>query len=382
MNKKILIAGLLVSVILIVPINSAYSNIDIQIDNKPVITSVRGNILYVGGNGSGNYSKIQDAIDDAVDGDTVFVYDDSAPYKEWEILVNKSINLVGENKNSTVIYGWKHDVLKVTADWVNISGFTITYCDLGIEVCYAYKIKISDNDFIDCDLGIRVIGASNIKISDNDFSDCNFGIFFYATDESSIISNMFRDFLKIAIRLQKCWEIRVSDNIIISTSDGYFKGDIDCFQEGTYLMITNNTLINCDSNDSKNGLLLQGVCNSIIKGNKISGYGVREGGAFAIWGNFNNTISYNTFINNNYGINFIFSSSANKITNNNFINNKFDTFSPEGYFRNLWDGNYWDKWIGNKIKLPLFQKFPKFITSGYIFIFNIDWNPAKEPYDI
>ena len=37
MNKKILIAGFFVSVMLFVPINSAYSNIGIQIDNKPII---------------------------------------------------------------------------------------------------------------------------------------------------------------------------------------------------------------------------------------------------------------------------------------------------------------------------------------------------------
>ncbi|KYK21629.1 hypothetical protein AYK24_08855 [Thermoplasmatales archaeon SG8-52-4] len=37
MNKKILVAGLLVSVMLLVPINSAYSNIGIQIDNRPII---------------------------------------------------------------------------------------------------------------------------------------------------------------------------------------------------------------------------------------------------------------------------------------------------------------------------------------------------------
>jgi hypothetical protein len=45
--------------------------------------------LYVGGTGEGNYSRIQDAIDDAVDGDTVFVYDDSSPYYE-HIRINKS----------------------------------------------------------------------------------------------------------------------------------------------------------------------------------------------------------------------------------------------------------------------------------------------------
>jgi len=30
------------------------------------------NILYVGGSGEGNYSSIQDAIDNASDGDTIF----------------------------------------------------------------------------------------------------------------------------------------------------------------------------------------------------------------------------------------------------------------------------------------------------------------------
>ncbi len=39
-----------------------------------------GNTLYVGGDGPGNYTKIQDAINNASDGDTVFVYDDSSPY--------------------------------------------------------------------------------------------------------------------------------------------------------------------------------------------------------------------------------------------------------------------------------------------------------------
>ena len=37
------------------------------------------NISYVGGSGPGNYSKIQDAIENATKGDTVFVFDDSSP---------------------------------------------------------------------------------------------------------------------------------------------------------------------------------------------------------------------------------------------------------------------------------------------------------------
>ena len=42
-------------------------------EQTPLIVS-RGNTLYVGGSGPGNYTKIQDAIDNTSDGDTVFVY--------------------------------------------------------------------------------------------------------------------------------------------------------------------------------------------------------------------------------------------------------------------------------------------------------------------
>jgi len=49
LNKKILIAGLLVSVMFFFPINSAYSNISIQKDNNFIIPINSGNILDVGG---------------------------------------------------------------------------------------------------------------------------------------------------------------------------------------------------------------------------------------------------------------------------------------------------------------------------------------------
>ena len=59
-----------------------------------------GKTLYVGGNGLNNYSKIQDAIDNASDGDTVFVY--SGIYYEL-IDINKSIYLIGERFDPPVI---------------------------------------------------------------------------------------------------------------------------------------------------------------------------------------------------------------------------------------------------------------------------------------
>lgn len=57
------------------------------------ITDGYGRTLYVGGNGPNNYTKIQDAIDNANDGDTVFVY--NGIYYE-RLFINKTINLIGE----------------------------------------------------------------------------------------------------------------------------------------------------------------------------------------------------------------------------------------------------------------------------------------------
>ena len=57
-------------------------------DTEKSLPSSRGNWLYVGGSGPGNYTRIQDAIDNASDGDTVFVY--SGSIKNIYILTKKS----------------------------------------------------------------------------------------------------------------------------------------------------------------------------------------------------------------------------------------------------------------------------------------------------
>ena len=64
--------------------------------------SSRGNWLYVGGSGPGNYTSIQDAIGDAIGGDTVFVFDESSPYYE-NVVVNRQISLIGEDRDTTII---------------------------------------------------------------------------------------------------------------------------------------------------------------------------------------------------------------------------------------------------------------------------------------
>jgi pectin methylesterase-like acyl-CoA thioesterase len=116
------------------------------------------NTLYVGGSGPGNYTKIQDAIDNASEGNTVFVYDDSSPYFE-NIYIYKSISLIGENRDSTIINGENgYSVITLSYNSITCAGFTlknIGNTSVGIFVDGANGCLINDNKVIDLFTGIR-----------------------------------------------------------------------------------------------------------------------------------------------------------------------------------------------------------------------------------
>ena len=125
MQNNMILKCLIFSIILLFIYSSFIgSTMGFSIDKSQMFI-YEGNTLYVGGGGSGNYSNIQDAIDNASDGDTVFVFDDSSPYYE-NLIVTKGIFLIGENKDTTIIDGsGDSNVIYIDADNVFVSGFTI-----------------------------------------------------------------------------------------------------------------------------------------------------------------------------------------------------------------------------------------------------------------
>jgi parallel beta-helix repeat protein len=108
-----------------------------------------------------DYLSIQDAINNAVDGDTVYVK--KGTYVENPI-VNKSVSLVGEDRDATII-----DVtagLKVQKDNVTITGLTIYDGWQGITVSANYS-KISGNKITNCQYGIVLLSSQNSTVTEN-----------------------------------------------------------------------------------------------------------------------------------------------------------------------------------------------------------------------
>ena len=147
--KKILIISIILLFISssIVPITLGFEEKKHNSSFTQTVPLITKGILYVGGSGPNNYTSIQSAINDSLEGDTIYVYDDSSPYYE-HISIQKSIVLTGENKDTTIIDGnWSGCVLTITAEATAISGFTIQYGFLGINI-QSNNNTITDNIII------------------------------------------------------------------------------------------------------------------------------------------------------------------------------------------------------------------------------------------
>jgi parallel beta-helix repeat protein len=272
------------------------------------------------------YHTIQETMNHVYNGYTVYVR--NGTYHE-HVIINKTIHLNGENKNTTIIDGGGiDDVVTVSVPGVTISGLTIQ--NSGTQTYNAGLKTLSLN--------------SNVTIVNNIIQRNAIGIYLnYAYEQS--------------------WNI-VQNNSILNNKKGMYAHWANSNQ------ITGNRITMND----ENGIEMEHCKRSNITRNIISDNG--DCGMYLRGASNENSIKgKNTIRNNTIGLKLT-ESNKNVITNNNFINNSKQAFFSKALFTK-WKNNYWDDW-------PHFR--PRMVR-GSIGIrelpwINFDWHPSRKPYNI
>lgn len=287
--------------------------------------------------GPADFHTIQEAINAANPGDTIHVK--SGIYYE-NIVVNKTVSLVGENRETTTIDGnGVGNVTEATIDNVAITGLTIRhsgkkYEDSGIVLTKVKNCNISGNKITDNNHGIRLDYSNNNSLVGNNIEANSWmSIWLWESANNSIVGNNMTN------NCYGVWSSRSSNHTsiignIIQTSKecgiliGYSSNasivDNDIRVSGwsgIRLYITSNTWI---------------VRNSIV-GNNLIGIDLAYSS--------DTNVFRNNITDNGCGVDF-WESSSNSFYHNNFINNTkhvYDNAWDHPWLPpsiNVWDGGY------------------------------------------
>ncbi len=232
--------------------------------------SVSGKTITVDDDGDADHEKIQDAIDNATDGDTVRVHDG---YYLENILVNKGINLIGNGSYFTHIDGGGvRDVVKISVDGVTINGFSITgsgsrngtirYSGIKIGTDHC---RIINNDCSNNFIGIHLSHSINSTLENNICSNYLSGIIISNSMNCTIIHNRCNDNEDAGIDLENSRDCIIENNTCEHNYDGI------SIRSSSNCAITNNKIKN-----NKNGISVRGHCDCVIVNNTCTnnGYGI------------------------------------------------------------------------------------------------------------
>lgn len=295
-----------------------------------------------------HYETIQEAINHATEGDTIQV----SPGTYYEnIIVNKTVSIIGDNRTSTIIDGGGNEtVIYVKANNVLISGFTVRNGYSGIWLFYSQNCTIRENIANDNAYGIKLYHSSNSTIKENNVNNNEwFGIILYYSGNCTLQNNtlvdnnfnfgvdgsMLYDFVNTidtsnTVNDKPIYYLINQNNLFVNSST---------FPEIGYIALVNSTNINIEDltmTRNAQGILLAYTSNSNINNintaNNWNGIYLRDSSNCQINGNTasnnfdygialrfcrNCTISRNNATNNNWGGISLSSSSNCTIVENN-----------------------------------------------------------------
>jgi hypothetical protein len=257
--------------------------------------------------GPADFHTIQEAIDHANKGDTIYVK--SGTYYE-HIIINKTLTLVGEDRDGTIVDGTGNgQIMYVWANNVSISNFTLQNSGFGPYGAIAVRSLFS-----------------NVRIFNNTMINNRHGV--------AVESNALN--------------VTVVNNLIFNKQPSYADG-IRLFSTET--VVIGNIVMN-----ESTAIGLDWAYDNIIRANTISNNYIGIGAGNP---SYNNTFSDNTISRNSFG--FLIAMYNSRFFHNNLVNNSVQATFYSSYIGNSWDagypsgGNYWSDHSGVDVKSGPYQ---------------------------
>ncbi len=221
MNKRILLAGFSFLLFLAILLTLSTGN-----------DTAQGKTITVDDDGGADYEVIQDAIYGAQAGDEIRVYDGVYYDTLW---VDRSLSFVGNGSETTVIDGTGGDrshVVQINANWVNVTGFTITGSENadGINSYNYDHITLTNNNISgNGQYGVFMELGNQYTIEDNNISHNNRrqggagwgGMKLSRSWYGEVHNNTFLNNYHEALRLSSSHNFNVTNNIITGTTGLY-----------------------------------------------------------------------------------------------------------------------------------------------------------------
>ena len=339
--------------------------------------------------------NIQQALIVAADGDTVLV--ESGHYHEKNIIINKSIALIGINH--PVLDGDnKYEIISIKANGVLIDGFKVIHSGIssiedyaGIKIYSCRDVVIRNNILEDTFFGIYTQYGTNCTIEKNTLisyskeeQQSGNGIHCWKADSMRIIANnvsghrdgIYFEFVTNSIIWRNVSEknMRYGLHFMFSNNDAYISNVFKNNGAGVAVMFSNHVKMihnyfEENWGDGAYGLLLKEISDSYIEDNRFvkNTIGIFMEGASRI------QLEKNVFESNGWALKIQASCMEVTVVKNNFKANSFDVGTNGSLVLNTFSNNYWDKYEGYDLNRDKLGDIPYRPVSLYAMI--IEQNP-------
>ncbi len=337
-----------------------------------------------------NYATIQEAINNANDGDTILVK--AGTYAE-HVVINKTISLVGEDENTTIIDGnYTGTILTISCSSVNVTGFTMRnhgeeWFDSGVTIQNSMNCNVSGNVVITDTSSHPLAGESsqNMKVQDIPPPE-TYGILLDSSSNNYVVNNLIIEHVSRSFPPDPMEAAGKGIGLPMDSNGNFLVNNsvLSCDFEGIYLdwRSSRNTISGNRITNASFGITLSNSNNENLLTNNYIAYIHYTG--IVVYYSSDNRLLNNTIISSNTGVWLEYNGGhilvGNKVTggelgieitqthdnviyHNEFANNSLQARAELLYqlWNNSWDdgypsgGNYWSDYNGTDIYQGIYQ---------------------------